>query len=317
MSESPFFSVIIPAYNRAPTIGRAIRSCLRQSFTDFEVIVVDDGSQDGTAEAVALCGDPRVSCIRQENRGASAARNRGAAAARGAFVAFLDSDDEFLECKLEVFHAAISQAGPEAARIVWYSPLIFDRGQNNRMVKPERAIASGEQVGDYLFAYDGMMQTSTLVIGRDLFLQVGFDESLRNLEDLDLCLRLESEAVAIRMLTPPLVVWHDDQRENRLSNTTTAEDVLTWTTARHDRLSPRAHSGFLARYLVPVAVRGAPMTTGLILAKAFWQGSISSGRALSLLLRGMAPSFYATMRDMITSQPQVAQDRRRSDNARQ
>ncbi len=207
MSEDPFFSIIIPAYNRAPTIGRAIRSCLRQSFADFEVIVVDDGSRDGTAEAVARCGDSRVSCVRQENRGASAARNRGVAEARGTFVAFLDSDDEFLDCKLAIFHAAIVQAGPEATRTVWYSPLIFDRGQNNRMVKPERAIASGEQVGDYLFAYDGMMQTSTLVIGRDLFLQVGFDESLRNLEDLDLCLRLESEAVAIRMLTPPLVVW--------------------------------------------------------------------------------------------------------------
>ncbi len=317
MSEDPFFSIIIPAYNRAPTIGRAIRSCLRQSFADFEVIVVDDGSRDGTAEAVARCGDPRVSCVRQENRGASAARNRGVAEARGTFVAFLDSDDEFLDCKLATFHAAIVQAGPEATRTVWYSPLIFDRGQNNRMIKPERAIASGERVGDYLFAYDGMMQTSTLIIGRDLFLRVGFDETLRNLEDLDLCLRLESEAVAIRMLAPPLVVWHDDQRENRLSHTTTAEDVLAWTTARRDRLSPRAYSGFLARYLVPVAVRGAPMTASLILARAFWQGSISSGRALSLLLRGMAPGFYASLRDTIISQPQDVRDTSGNDNARQ
>lgn len=70
-------------------------------------------------------------------------RRRG----QGAFVAFLDSDDEFLDCKLATFHAAILQAGPEAARTVWYSPLIFDRGQNNRMIKPERAIASGERVG--------------------------------------------------------------------------------------------------------------------------------------------------------------------------
>lgn len=312
----PFFSVIVPAYNRALTVERAIDSCLRQTFSDIEIIVVDDGSSDDTAAAVARCADPRVTYIHQSNRGASAARNRGAAAARGEFLAFLDSDDEFLAGKLAAFHAAIASAGRPAWETVWYSPLYFDRGRGNRMIKPHRPIAAGEAVGDYLFAYDGMMQTSTLVVSRELFLRVGFDESLRNLEDLDLCLRLGDEAAAIRMLDAPLVIWHDDKPENRLSYTTTAEDVLAWMTSRSNRLSERARYGFLARYLVPVAVRRSPLTTGWILAGAVRRGSISAGRAFSLLLRGMAPVFYASLRDELTAPPATRVNGSQSGTAR-
>lgn len=293
----PFFSVIIPAYNRELTIERALRSCLDQTFADFEVIVVDDGSTDGTADVVARCADPRVILLRQENMGASAARNRGALASKGAFLAFLDSDDEFLHGKLEAFRAEISVRGEAAARLLWYSPLYFDRGRNNRMRKPARAIRPGEPVGDYLFAYDGLMQTSTLVIGRELFLRMRFDETLRNLEDLDLCLRLGVEADGIRMLPAPHVIWHDDHATNRLSHTSTAEDVLTWMSTRAGMLSERARCGFLARYLVPVMVRRSPLATTRILAAAVSRGSISTGRALSLLLRGIAPAFYGNLRD--------------------
>lgn len=296
-----FFSIIIPSYNRALTIERAIGSCLRQTFVDFEIIVIDDGSTDDTAAAVARCDDPRVVYIRQENRGASAARNHGAAAARGEFLAFLDSDDEFTAGKLAAFHAAILGAGASAGTTVWYSPLYFDRGKGNRMIKPDRSINPGEAVGDYLFAHEGMMQTSTLVLGREIFLSVGFDESLRNLEDLDLCLRLQDQATAFRMLDAPLVVWHDDVQKNRLSYTTTAEDVLTWMTDRNHLLSERARYGFLAHYLVPVAVRRSPLATNKILTAAVWRGSISAPRAIALLMRGMAPSLYGSLRDMLTA----------------
>ncbi|PZQ50766.1 MAG: glycosyl transferase [Rhodovulum sulfidophilum] len=309
----PFFSVVIPAYNRALTVERAIESCLRQTFTEIEVIVVDDGSSDDTAAVVGRRDDPRLVYIRQENRGASAARNRGAREARGAFLAFLDSDDEFLEGKLAAFHRAIVEAGEAARDTVWYSPLYFDRGRGNRMVKPARAIAAEESVGDYLFAYDGLMQTSTLVICRDLFLRARFDERLRNLEDLDLCLRLGAEAAGFRMLAEPLVVWHDDEAENRLSYTTTAQDVSAWVTERRDLMSERARYGFLARYFIPVALRRSPLRAGRILVSAVRRGSISGGRAFSLLLRGLAPISYAVLRDALTAQPSHPAPGRRRD----
>lgn len=90
---APFVSVIIPAYNVAPFIGDALASLSAQTVSDWEAIVVDDGSRDGTAEVVASFGDARVRLVAQENAGVSAARNRGMEEARGETLCFLDADD--------------------------------------------------------------------------------------------------------------------------------------------------------------------------------------------------------------------------------
>jgi len=102
----PRISVIIPSYNRANTIGRAIQSALSQSYQDFEIIVIDDGSTDHTEEVIRSFQDSRIRYIRHNrNRGGSAARNTGIHAARGEYIAFLDSDDEWLPQKLELYFA--------------------------------------------------------------------------------------------------------------------------------------------------------------------------------------------------------------------
>lgn len=96
------FSVVIPAYNRAKFLGAAIDSVLSQTFTDFEVIVVDDGSTDGTPDILKAYGD-RIQAIRQENSGPEVARNAGVAAARGEYIALLDCDDFFFPTALETY----------------------------------------------------------------------------------------------------------------------------------------------------------------------------------------------------------------------
>ncbi|WP_196053561.1 glycosyltransferase family 2 protein [Paracoccus lichenicola] len=301
--RAPQFSVIIPAYNRVDQIGRAIASCLAQTCPDFEIIVVDDGSRDGTADAVEAMDDPRIRCIRQANAGASAARNTGARAARGSYLAFLDSDDEFLPSKLERLSAAIQadgQAEGQADRTVWYSPLFFDRGPGNRMIKPDRAIGPDEPVGDYLFADDGLMQTSTLVIPRALFLQVGFDTGLRCLEDLDLCLRLEEAGARFRMLPDPEVIWYDDRPSGRLSYTTSQSEVREWAARQAGRLTPRAMHGYLARFLVPQIARQQPFRSLSLLASAVRHGGLAPRRAAMLLARGAAPGLYGRVRDTLT-----------------
>ena len=98
----PRVSVVIPLYNKAPYIAAAVRSVLAQTVTDFEVIVVDDGSLDDSAEIVERFDDPRLRLVRQENQGESAARNKGVALAGSGLMAFLDADDEWTPSHLEV-----------------------------------------------------------------------------------------------------------------------------------------------------------------------------------------------------------------------
>lgn len=300
---APFFSVVIPAWNRAHIIGRTIESCLGQDFGDFEIVVVDDGSTDATRDAVARYPDPRIRYVRQENAGASAARNRGAIEARGRYLAFLDSDDEFLSGKLSAFRNAIGDV-PDP-RVVWYSPLWFQRGEGNRMVKPARPIAVDETVGDYLFAGDGLMQTSTLVVPTDLFRQVRFDPALRVLEDLDLCLRLEAAGGRFRMVPGPQVVWYDDTSEGRLSYTVEPRHVLAWASAAKPMLTRRAEAGLLARHAAPGLIRRAPLRAAAMLGRGVSCGGLSAGRAASLLVRGAAPGLYARLRDAIVSRRAV------------
>lgn len=113
--SSPRVSVIIPTYNRESTIGLAIQSVLDQTFADFEVLVIDDGSTDSTESVVRAFGDPRLAYLRQRHSGLPAvARNTGLRRARGEYVAFLDSDDLWLRDKLAV-QVAYMDAHPEVA----------------------------------------------------------------------------------------------------------------------------------------------------------------------------------------------------------
>ena len=102
-------SVIIPLYNKETTIEQSIRSLLTQSFSDFELIVVDDGSTDGSAEKIRGITDERMILICQENGGPSKARNTGVKHARGEWIVFLDADDELLPDALQIMTAAIKR----------------------------------------------------------------------------------------------------------------------------------------------------------------------------------------------------------------
>jgi len=114
-ASTPHVSVVIPMFNRAATIRRAVDSALAQSFRDIEVIVVDDASSDASIATVAAIDDPRLRLLRRErNGGASASRNAGVAASRGSLVAFLDSDDEWFPRKLEIQVAALEAAPADA-----------------------------------------------------------------------------------------------------------------------------------------------------------------------------------------------------------
>lgn len=204
MTAPPPVSVVIPAYDRAGSIRVAIESVLRQSWTDFELLVVDDGSTDGTRDAVRAIPDPRLRLIETpRNMGASAARNLGIEEARGDWVAFQDSDDEWLPLKLEKQMARLLAPRPDGAAeyvAAYCGMLILDEphgplgAPDGRMRPryfpgPEEATLEGDLLVPLLRG--SLISTQTLVARRDRLREVGgFDPELRALIDWDCVLRL-------------------------------------------------------------------------------------------------------------------------------
>ena len=129
----PTFSVVIPLYNKRRTIGRAIRSVLSQSFADFELIVVDDGSTDDSLSVVRAIEDPRLKVVEQVNQGPGAARNGGAARARGELLAFLDGDDEWRADFLAAAKAALDRCPPCVAFACAYDSGAYRAQRPNKL----------------------------------------------------------------------------------------------------------------------------------------------------------------------------------------
>jgi glycosyltransferase involved in cell wall biosynthesis len=192
----PSVTVVIPAFNRVGSILAAVESVLTQSYGDFELLVVDDGSSDGTMSALSELTDPRLRLLANpRNMGPSAARNTGIRAARGDWVAFQDSDDEWLPDKLAKQLARIALTGPKC--IAAYCGMLIDAPKDGSLgpggVRYYPDASLGEREGDLLepLLRRSLISTQTLIARRDALLKVGgFDESLPALEDWDCVLQL-------------------------------------------------------------------------------------------------------------------------------
>lgn len=206
-------AVVIPVYNRRASVRRAIESVLAQTHQNFEVIVVDDASTDGTAAAVAAIADPRIRVIRHErNRGGSAARNTGVRASSARYVAFLDSDDEWHPAKLarQLERFACSRDHPGLVYVG--SECVFSDGSVSRRVPRHhddlaRALLISNVVGG---ASVGMVRRDVLdTLG-------GFDESLPSSQDLDLWLRV-SERFGVAFVPDMLASIASGNDDGRIS----------------------------------------------------------------------------------------------------
>ena len=203
----PKVSVIIPTYNRSELVREAIASVLAQSFSDFELIVVDDGSEDGTAEAVREFAE--IYYVYQPNRGVSAARNHGVSLSAGELIAFLDSDDLWQPCKLEqqvAFFVEHIEAQICQTEEIWL--------RNGVRVNPHN---KHRKIGGDIFARSlelCLVSPSAVMMRRELFERMsGFDENLPACEDYDLWLRIAA-TMPIHLIETPLVIkrgGHADQ----------------------------------------------------------------------------------------------------------
>ncbi|OQY28177.1 MAG: glycosyl transferase [Candidatus Cloacimonetes bacterium 4572_55] len=202
-------SVIIPTYNRVVMLQEAITSVLEQTYTDFELIVVDDGSTDETQEVLRQYADRLIYLRHDENQGVSAARNRGIRSARGEWIAFLDSDDLWRPEKLEI-QIAFFDKTPDA-HICQTEEIWVRRGKRVNPKKIHRKY-SGDVFRHCLPLC--IVSPSAVMIRRKLLDEVRlFDESLPACEDYDLWLRI-SKKYPIYLINQPLIVkrgGHSDQ----------------------------------------------------------------------------------------------------------
>ncbi len=184
----PTISVIIPTYNNQNTILETIESIQKQTFTDFEIIVINDGSNDQTLEVVNAIRDTRIKIYSYENGGVSLARNRGISHAKGEYIAFMDADDLWITDKLQLQLTAL-QNNLEAALAYSWTYIMSENGEKVHKCAP--VSIQGNVYTELIAANFIIGIASNVLIRRTAIDSTGdFDTSLSHYEDWDLCLRL-------------------------------------------------------------------------------------------------------------------------------
>lgn len=292
------FSVIVPVYNRAEMIGPTLQSVTRQTYGNFECIVVDDGSDDPARlrQVIEGLNDSRFVYHWRPNGGGGAARNTGIEHAGGDYVAFLDSDDLFLPHKLETIRRQILQT----CRDAYYSPAFVNRGEARMWIRPDRAINPDEDMGEYLFVQNQFIQTSTIVMSTPVAKRIRFDPTLRKGQDLDFCVRAHHAGVRFAMIDEPLVIWCDLTEENRTSRFSGYEAPTAWLENAKGFLTPKATQGYRATVLAYYLAKQHP----LLASRYLLSGLLLAGVPARIIARQFArcfvpPSAYRKMVNIV------------------
>lgn len=248
VQSPPLFSVVIPAFNRPDLLRQCLQSLLSQSFGDFEAIIVDDGSSPSLRPVVDACNDPRLRFMAQENAGPSAARNTGILAARGKYIAFLDSDDQFLPQKLEVCRDVL--VGLDGKTWVAHATRMV-RNNGLRVVRPGRARERHEDFAEYICVHRQFLPTLSVVVPSACARQVLFDPCLKSWEDPDFLIRLELAGFGHVFIPRVLGIWNDVQSGTRVTASNQLPSLRHWESKMEHRISARAMGGFRLSVLAP------------------------------------------------------------------
>lgn len=239
-NPSPTVSVVIPVYNGTDTILRALQSVLSQSYTDFEVLIVDDCSTDDTVAKISTLNDPRIRIISHDtNRGASAARNTAIQQAKGRLVAFLDADDRWLDEKLDKQVSYMNGASPHMGACF----CDFDMYRNEiDFRKPRPRIQWVDSFLDSCPVSPG----STMMVRREVYDTVGlYDEAYERLEDWDWLLRL-LDHYEVRAIPEKLAATYIGSRPSAESVNRSTERMLE---KHKDRVFKRRGKWGLKRFI--------------------------------------------------------------------
>lgn len=252
-------SVIVPTFNRAAMVSRAIDSILAQTRPVREIIVVDDGSTDNTEQVIRKYG-VRVRYIRQENAGVSAARNRGIKAVTGEWIAFLDSDDEWFPEKIER-QLAVLESYPE---LKWCACGVEVVGNGRVKIRGAGRAAGQLRKYGYLPNYfracrrGALLHTCGMLVASDLLQKVGFfDTSLMEAEDADLWSRLALESPAIGYVSEPCYRYYLDVTDSLSKGGKTTYSVFRSTDKIFELMKSRKFEAehFYRRYARDIVFR--------------------------------------------------------------
>jgi glycosyltransferase involved in cell wall biosynthesis len=289
----PLVSIIIPVYNGEKTIQETINSVLQQTFNDFEIIVINDGSQDSTLEAINNIKDDKVRVFSYPNAGVSTSRNRGLALAQGEFISFLDADDLWTPDKLEIQFKALQDNSQAAVAYSW-SDWIDESGQ---FLRSGGHISINGKVFEHLLVRDFIESGSNPLIRKQALDEAGeFDQSVTPAEDWDMWLRLAAryEFVAVPSvqilyrvspLTASFNVWKMEAGSLRVIERAFAQAPKSLQRLKKETLASRY------KYLAFKATEGFPEPKkGLAAVRFLWQvvryqpSSLPRGRVMLIVL---------------------------------
>jgi len=270
----PLISVIIPVYNGEKTIKETIASVLNQTFSDLELIVINDGSQDSTLKVVSSISDPRLKVFSYPNAGLAAARNRGIFQAVGEYISFIDADDLWAPDKLEAQFKAL-QANPQAAVAYSWTDWVDESSQ---FLRPGGHISVNGNVYAKLLLRDFVESGSNPLIRRQALAEVGgFDESLAAVEDWDMWLRLAARYEFVSVSSSQILyrvshnsmssnVWKMEAGSLRIIERAFAQVPESLQHLKREVLGNRY------KYLTLKALEGTPKPgKGLTAARFLWQ----------------------------------------------
>ena len=282
---SPFFSVIMPTYNRADIIASAIKSVIGQTFRDWELIVVDDGSTDNTKSIIQSFNDKRIIYIYQENSEKCVARNNGIHHASGLYITFLDNDDYYLPIHLEVFFNRIQQLQQPVAMLI--SGLYIEEG-NSRYSHP--LYDSGKTTA-LRFVWNTFIVPGAVCLHKNILKKYRFSEKFYLWEDRHLWLRILTEFPLIQIPVYTVVlVEHTERLTRRFYSRISAHDVKIYFNSIEDLF--QSHGTKLIREISPADKRN------FIAAKAWTLAQISVKNAQ------LRETIYL-MQKLITNKPTV------------
>ena len=310
MSSDVLVSVVIPTRNRPKLVCRAVRSVLNQTYKSLEIIVVIDGPDPATLQALETLGEPRVRVVSLPSTlGGSTSRNIGAGEANGKWVALLDDDDEWLPTKLET-QILLSQRSSYKYPIM--SSRLLARSPLADYVWPD--CEPFTPIADYLmqrtgfFQGEGLLQTSTLVIPTQLLKECPFTVGLKKHQDWDWLIRaLAVPGAGIEFSPEALVLWYIEEKRSSISNGNDWRFSVEWLNSVRDYCSKSSYASFLLTVVsasaadkrqwsafLPIVIsaygQGEPRPIHVLLHCAFWLIPRNMRRFVRRVIKGQTKS---------------------------